>query len=111
MTATYNDDDLVYVDPQKRAVIGIVEWSKEGNPIKLEMESSDKLEQEPEEEEGKEKGKGTRRPSRKIKRYYPWGTYKSMKKLYRIEGKEKEVESYKTLDTAIDLAVNEPFWD
>lgn len=101
---TYNDDDLVYVDPKKKAVVGIVQWSDAGKPQKMEMKLPEK-----EEAQEDEKPKGRRRPAKK--RYYPWGTYRSMKKMFRIEGKEKEIENYKTLDTAIELAVNEPFWD
>lgn len=102
--ATYTDEDLVYIDPEKRKVIGKVEWSAAGDPKKLEMPGKEEVE----EEEQPVKG---RRPRKKRKRYYPWGTYKSMKRLYRVEGKEKEIENYRPLDDAIVLAVQEPYWD
>jgi len=56
MPSDYKDEDLVYVDPRKRAVVGIVEWSADGNPKKLEMESTEKIDDD--DDDGKEKGKG-----------------------------------------------------
>ena len=44
-------------------------------------------------------------------RYYPWGTYRSMKKIYKLEGKPKAVENLKTLDEVLERALREPFWD
>ena len=32
LTLAFQDVDLVYVDPDARAVVGRVEWSKTGNP-------------------------------------------------------------------------------
>lgn len=102
MTNTYNDDDLVYVNPETRKVVSKVEFDKNGNPKQLEMI----IEPKPSKDGEKPVRK---KPSRK--RYYPWGTYKTMKKIYRIEGKEKDTEDYKTLEQAISLAVEEPYWD
>ena len=92
--AQYSDDDIVYVDPDSRTVVGPVEWQKDGNPKPLEKKDD------------KEKEGGKRR-----KRYYPWGSYRAMKKQFRIDGKEKEGEHNKTFDEALKLAQNEPFWD
>lgn len=102
MTDVYENDDLVYVDPDTRKVVGRVEFDKNDNPKQLEK----KFEPRPVKPGEKPERK---RPTRK--RYYPWGTYRTMKKIYRIEGKEKESEDYKTLDQAISLAVEQPFWD
>lgn len=101
MSSTFNDDDLVYVDPATRTVVSKVEFTKDGEPKQREMKPVEKPLKEGEKPVKKRVGK----------RYYPWGTYKTMKKIYRIEGKEKEAENYKTLDQAISLALEEPYWD
>jgi len=44
-------------------------------------------------------------------RFYPWGTYKTMKKVFRIEGKVPEEGQYISLDQAIAKAMVVPFWD
>lgn len=99
----YNDDDLVYVDPTSRTVIGRVEWSNSGKPKSLAIPTPP-----PDvEEEGKDKGR--RRPRKT--RYYPWGTYRSMKHLFKLEGKQRWEESHSSLDEAIEKAMKEPFWD
>jgi hypothetical protein len=102
----YKDDDLVYVDPKKRTVVGRVEWAKNGNPKPMEMKESTEVN-----EEGDAKKKGFVRRGPPRKRYYPWGTYRTMKKLYRIEGREKDTEQYNTLDEAMAKSATEPFWD
>ncbi len=105
-----NDNDLVYVDPDKRVVIGPVEWTKDGKPVKKERIVEDKTEDEEENGEKPEKGK-KRFKRKKRKSYYPWGSYRTMKKLYRIEGKEKEEEGNMSLDEAMQRSIKEPFWD
>lgn len=103
----YQDGDFVYVDPDKRVVIGKVEWVKEGVPkrIEWEVESS-----EPKKENS---GAEKRKPRKKKKRYYPWGTYHTIKKLYKIEGREaqQKEERYIPLEDAIVKLMDEPFWD
>ena len=107
MTATYNNEDLVYVNPETREVVGLLQWNQDGTSKVLEMKEQKVIQDDTEEDNGKRKrGKRHRR-----KRYYPWGTYLTMKKLYKIEGKHREVENYKELDDAISLAMKEPFWD
>lgn len=101
--AEYSDDDFVYVDPETRQVIGLVQWSKKGTPVPMEMK---KAEPDVDEETGKR-----RRMRRRKKRYYPWGAYRTLKKLYRIEGKQKEIENYIELDEAMKKAMQEPYWD
>ena len=99
----YKDEDLVYVDPELRVVVARVEWSKTGNPKPLAIPN--KTEESDEEDE-----KGARRKPRR-QRYYPWGTYRSMKKIYKLEGKVKNAENQKTLDEVMEKALKEPFWD
>jgi len=111
----YKDDDLVYVDPDTRTVVGRVEWNKAGNPKSLPM----KIVEEEVEDEAPKDGKPApagkvKRPMRRRiqrQRYYPWGTYRAMKRLYKIEGKQKSEPSQKTLDEVMEKALKEPFWD
>lgn len=93
---TYQDDDVVYVDPGKREVIGKVEWQKNGKPKPLPM---------------KEDPAKIRKGRIRKTYYYPWGTYRSMKKVYRLEGKIRDTERSMTLDQAIEKAMQEPYWD
>lgn len=118
----YRDEDLVYVDPKERKVVGLVEFSKSGNPKSLVMKMETVEEEEPAKEQpaaaaapkgkpvpGKDKG---RRPQRvRRERFYPWGTYRSMKRIYKLEGKIAREENQKTLDDVMEKALKEPFWD
>lgn len=92
----YNDEDLVYVDPENRVVVGIVEWSNSGKPKPKAMPERPA-------EPGRERRIRTR--------YYPWGTYRSMKRIYKLEGKIRSEPPSLTLDQAIELALKEPYWD
>ncbi len=105
--AAYADGDFVYVHPDERRVVGRVEWTKTGNAKPLAMPQDEVV---VEEEQKPTKGKGRGAPRRR-KRYFPWGTYKSMKAIYKLEGKAKRDEPRRTLDEAIEKAVAEPFWD
>lgn len=96
--AQYKDDDLVYVDPRTRTVIGKVEWSNGGKPKSLPMKE--------EEEDEDDNGKRRRR-----QRYYPWGTFRSMKRLYKIGERKIEEDRRITLDEAIEKSSKEPFWN
>ncbi len=97
---TYADSDFVYYDPETRAVIGPVQWSAAGTPKPLERPPR-------KEEAGVE---GRRRFSRR-KEYYSWGSYRSLKHLFNLEGKQKEAERTQTLNEAIGRAMNEAYWD
>ncbi len=131
---TYNDDDLVYVDPDARTVVGKVEFNEKGIAKKLERPareietdddesdakidpaSSNSAEASPKSNAKPDTSKPVRgkdrRPMRKPRtRYYPWGTYKTMKKIYKIEGKIPEPERTLTLDDVMEKAVQEPYWD
>jgi hypothetical protein len=120
----YGDDDLVYVDPDARTVVGRVTFDEKGNAKKLERPSmfaepdDDEPDLAPSADSAKAsakpgpKGKVDRRPPRKPrKRYYPWGTYRTMKKIYKLEGKVFEAERTLTLDDVMEKALQEPYWD
>ncbi len=94
----YKDDDLIYVDPKSRTIVGRVEWLPSGKAKSMPMK-------EDEEVEGDD-GKRRRR-----RRYYPWGTYRTMKKVYKLGERGPLVENTKTLDEVIEKALKEPFWD
>ena len=134
-TATYNDDDLVYVDPENRVVVSKVEFKENGLPKTLAMpmpsfalgdddEADAKLAATPAETKPADaktpvaakpgalvKGKDRRPPRKPRQRFYPWGTYKTMKKLFKLEGKVPEPERTLTLDDVMVKALQEPYWD
>jgi hypothetical protein len=105
----WKDEDLVYVDPRNKTVVGPVEFYANGKAKALAMK--DETEEVEEVEETAPKDKKGKRPRPRRQRYYPWGTYRSMKKIYKLEGKQPKQESTKTLDEVIELALKEPFWD
>ncbi len=127
----YKDDDLVYVDPKKRIVVGIVEWNKAGNPKPLAMKEMEDVDtstplsagEDDTKEEGTAKPTATATPEKpkadpkekkvrmRRQRFYPWGTYRSMKRIYKLEGKIPREENQKTLDEVMEKALKEPFWD
>jgi hypothetical protein len=97
---SYSDEDLVYVDPDRRMVVGRVEFGKNGNAKPLLMPETES----PASREG--------RPARKPrKRYYPWGTYRSMRKLYKIDGGVLEADRRIALEDAMDRCSKEAFWN
>lgn len=97
-SAQYQDDDLVYVDPEQKRVVGLVEW-KNDKPVPKEVVL-------PEPEDGKPRKQGKTR-------YYPWGTYRTMKAMYKLEGKvkDKETDDYISLNDAIDKLQQDPYWN
>lgn len=97
-TSTWKDDDLVYVDPDSNSVIGPLEWNKNGNPKPKLYIAPEKTDE-----------KGERR--RSWRKVYPWGTFKSMKNVFKVEGKPRKKEPTKTLEQVIDVALKEPYWD
>jgi hypothetical protein len=97
---TYKDDDLVYVDPDTRTVVGRVEWDKNEKPKSLAYKPP------------APDPKKTEKEARKSfwRKVYPWGTYKSMKRIFKLEGKIKDPEPNKTLEEVLPKALNEAFW-
>ncbi|MEK7137056.1 MAG: hypothetical protein AAB853_02110 [Patescibacteria group bacterium] len=84
IAATYGDDDLVYVDPETREVIGKVEFDDKGNPKSRPYVQK------------KEEGK---KPS--WRKQYPYGILRSMKRAFRLQGKQKEEDLELTLEEVL----------
>lgn len=104
---TYSDDDMVYVDPKKKLVIGKVEWTKDGVVKKKEMPADSAPEDfGDEDDDGKKKRK--RKPK---KRYYPACSYRTAKRSFHVEGKYKEGEEYGKFDDILKKALADPYWD
>ncbi|MEK7563391.1 MAG: hypothetical protein AAB544_03285 [Patescibacteria group bacterium] len=101
LDSPYNDEDLVYADPEKRVIVGKVEFGKNGNAKPLQMPEVIRPPK-----EGDERRRGKPR-----KRFYPWGTYKTMRKLYKIDGGVVEADRQITLDLAMEKSAKEPFWN
>lgn len=100
--ASYKDDDLVYVDPETRTVVGKVEFAKDEQP-KSRTYKPVVLPNDPKKPGEKPKGFW-----RKV---YPYGTYRSMKRIFKVEGKIKDPEPNKTLEEVLPKALNEAFWE
>lgn len=98
-TGQYNDDDLVYVDPETRTVIGIVEWGTNEKPISKPYVPTPSKDAKPGE-----------RPKGFWRKLYPWGTYRSMKRIFKVEGKIKDAEPNKTLEEVLPKALSQAFW-
>ena len=109
----YADQDLVYVDPETKTVVGKVEWTRNGNPRSLPYrKAADEAEPAEKPERGKDKDKPRKeRRGPRGRKHYPFGTYRSMKGAFKLEGKQKKTEAGKTLDEVIEKALTEPFWD
>lgn len=98
----YLDDDLVYVDPDTKSVVGKVEFFQNGNPKSLMV---------PGPSASPDKEDDAKPERRRRRKQYPWGTYRSMKRIYKIEGKVFDQKPMLSLDDAIVKAMQEPFWD
>lgn len=125
--ADYKDDDLVYVDPDNRTVIGLVQFDERGMAKKLARPPRDfgGAAAADEEDEpaaapaptpavpvrGRGRGGRAERPRKPKVRYYPWGTYRSMKKIFKVAGKVFEIRGQASLDEILPKALNEAFWD
>ena len=94
---SYADADFLYFDPDTRTVIGPVQWSRNGNARPLERPAKTGEE---------EKGRWRRR-----KEYVLWGSYRSLKHLYHLEGKEADRERTQGLDEALQRSLTEAYWD
>lgn len=98
----YNDEDLVYVDPETRTVVGLVEWNKSGEKPLSKIYVPPKP----------DPAKPGKEPSKRSfwRKVYPFGTYRSMKRIFKVEGKIKDAEPNKTLEEVLPKALNEAFW-
>ena len=105
----WKDEDFVYFDPETKAIIGPVEWTKTGNAKEM-LKPENVL---PVVEPAKD-GKDTKRPFRRggfRKQAFIWGSYRSLKRLYNLEGKHKAAERTQTLDEAMGKAMTEAYWN
>lgn len=94
----------MYVDPDKKMVVGKVEWSRNGNVQAMERP----VLPEPPEEAGTTP---RRRPHTLRKLYYPWCTYRTAKRVFFVDGKFKDTERHRPLEEAIEKALHEPYWN
>lgn len=107
----YQDDDLVYVDPETRKVMSKVEWTKTEKPISKPyvpvVKKSTVVPVAP-----KAKGSKEAKDERRAywRKFYPFGTYRSMKRVFKVEGKIKDPEPNKTLEEVLPKALSEAFW-
>jgi len=102
----YTDDSFVYVDPNARSVMGIVQWLPNGKakplPVPERTESA----------EGGKPGEKQRHFHRKPKQhYFPWCSYRTAKRVYRVAGKDRETEVTRPLEEALTKSLQEPYWD
>jgi len=87
--SSYGDDALVYVDPETKTVLGPLEFEKNGNPKSLPYKAVEAS------------------GERSWRKMYPWGTYRSMKRAFRLEGKVREEDSGATLDDVLPKLLND----
>ena len=87
-SSSYGDDALVYVDPDTKTVLGPVQFGKNEVPKSLPVKEAS-----PEE--------------RSWRKFYPFGTYRSMKRAFRLEGKVREEDSGATLDDVLPKLLND----
>ncbi len=112
----YKDDDLVYVDPDTKTVVGKVEWTKTDRPISkayVSLKAAPAVPVAATAAQPKVAGKPGKDKDEKRsywRKFYPWGTYRSMKRIYKVEGKIKDPEPNKTLEEVLPKALNEAFW-
>ncbi len=86
------DTDLVYIDPSTRSVIAKVEWKGE-KPVSLPYKP----------QPGQRDGLW--------RKFYHWGTFKSMRRIYKVGGKIREQEPDQTLDEVLPKALSNAFWN
>ena len=87
-SSQYSDEDLVYVDPDAKTVIGKVEYSSDGMPISLKYDKS---------------GEG----AQKWRKFFPWGSYRSMKRTFRLEGKRSEENANGSFEDALSKLLSD----
>ena len=73
----------MYVDPETRSVRSVVTWDKDGNPESIAYKSST----------GKDRWR----------KFFPWGSYRSMRNTFRLEGKRREKDGDLSLDEALPM--------
>ncbi len=94
----------MYVDPETRTVIGKVEWNRNEKPKSLPYA--------PKEDVAKKGKPGEEdKKSFRWRKFYPWGTYRSMRRIYRLDGKPKDAEPNRTLDEVLPKALKDAYWN
>lgn len=99
--APFKDDELVYVDPETSTVVGKVEFTPNGNPKSRQYQLN--LSEADQEKEVSRRGR--------FRKMYPWGTYKSMKNVFKVAGKIKRQDPNRTLEEVLPKALEQAFWD
>ncbi len=102
----YKDTDLVYVDPDTRKAVGMVEFSRNDKPKSLPYAPSDEAIVKRGGKPGSEDAKRFR-----WRKFFPWGTYKSMRRIYRLDGKPKDAEPNRTLEEVLPKALKDAYWN
>lgn len=85
--AAFSDDALVYVDPALRTIVGKVEFDERGHPKAHPYPAK----------EGEQSWREN----------CPYGTYRSMKRAFRIGGKMVEEKGQATLDEVLPKLLND----
>lgn len=94
----YKETDFVYVDVPNKKIIGLVEWDKNGNAVKKEYVVAETAD-----EDGKKR-------VRKSKRFYPWCSVLTAKRVYNVAGKYIEENDYESFDEVFSKALKETYW-
>ena len=81
----FQDDDLVYVDPAAKSVLGLVQFDVDGNPVSRTYEGE---------------GRYTN---------YPWGSYRAMKKAFRIDGKGRDGDQAMPFDDYLNAVLQDSY--
>ena len=102
----FKDEDLVYVDPDTRKVVGFVEFSRNDKPKSLAYAPSDEAIVKRGGKPGSDDAKRFR-----WRKFFPWGTYKSMRRIYRLDGKPKDAEPNRTLEEVLPKALKDAYWN
>ncbi len=106
----YKDDDLVYVDPDQKKVIGKVEFGKNDKPKSLAYKPIVVAPKAPDAAPAKGGKPDKKERGQFWRKFYPFGTYKSMRKIYKLEGKVKEAEPNRTFEEVLPRALSEAYW-
>ncbi|PIP65408.1 hypothetical protein COU77_03250 [Candidatus Peregrinibacteria bacterium CG10_big_fil_rev_8_21_14_0_10_49_16] len=91
----YHNEDLVYVDPESKTIIGKVEWSRNGKLKSLPMPQQGKKEE-------------VRMRKRK---FSPVCSYKSARRIWKIGGALEPRQPTLFEDALAKVIEGQPYWD